>query len=91
MLPAPRRQLARAVSEFHTSTRLNAPFIPHSGERWPNQDAIASGFVESALNQMVSKRMVEQQQMQWTRRGAHLFVQMRATILNEDLDQTFRA
>ena len=33
---------------------------------------IASGFVESAINQIVSKRMVKRQQMGWCQRGAHL-------------------
>ena len=40
---------------------------------------------------MISKRMVKKQQMQWTERGAHLLLQMRAQVLNEDLDQTFQA
>ena len=40
---------------------------------------------------MVSKRMVNQQQMQWSKRGARLLVQMRATVLTEDWNQTFRA
>jgi hypothetical protein len=30
---------------------------------------IASGFVESAINQVVSKRMVKKQQMGWSQRG----------------------
>jgi hypothetical protein len=35
--------------------------------------------------------MVKQQQKQWTKRGAHLLVQMRAQVFNDDLDHTFRA
>ena len=89
-LPEPGKKLARAANEFHTYIRLNAPFIPNYGERWRTQEAIASGFVESAVNQMISKRMVKKQQMQWTKRGAHLLVQMRAQVLNNDLNHTFR-
>ena len=89
-LPDAWKKLARAADEFHTYIRLNAPLIPNYGERWRNQETIASGFVESAVNQMISKRMVKKQQMQWTKRGAHLLLQMRAKVLNEDLDQTFR-
>lgn len=55
----------------------NAPFIPNYGERWRNADIIASGFVESTVNEVVSKRMVKKQQMQWTKRGAHLLLQAR--------------
>jgi hypothetical protein len=90
VLPEPGNKLARAIDEFHTYLRLNAPFIPNYGERWRTQDTIASGFLDSALNQMLSTRMVKQQQMQWTKRGAHLLVQMRAQVLNEGLDHTFR-
>jgi hypothetical protein len=47
-------------------------------------------FVESTINQLVSKRMVKKQQMQWTSRGAHLLLQVRTQVLNEDWDKTFR-
>jgi hypothetical protein len=46
--------------------------------------------VESAINQVVSRRFVKKQQMQWTLRGAHLLLQTRTRVLNEDLDDLFR-
>jgi hypothetical protein len=46
--------------------------------------------VESAVNQVVSKRMVKHQQMQWSQRGAHLLLQIRTQVLNEKWEQTFR-
>jgi len=42
----------------------NQPLIPNYGERWRNEETIATGFVESAVNQIVSKRFVKKQQMQ---------------------------
>ena len=45
---------------------------------------------ESAVNEVVSKRMVKKQQMQWTKRGAHLLLQMRTKVLNDDLDRMFQ-
>lgn len=39
---------------------------------------------------MISKRMVKKQQMRWTERGAHLLLQVRTRVLNEDLRKTFR-
>ena len=39
---------------------------------------------------VVSKRFVKKQQMQWTLRGAHLLLQTRTRVLNEDLDDLFR-
>jgi len=45
--------------------------------------------VESTVNQVVSRRMVKQQQMRWTQRGAHLLLQVRTQVLNEDLREIF--
>jgi hypothetical protein len=42
------------------------------------------------VNQVVSKRMVKRQQMQWTERGAHLLLQTRTKVLNQELDEVFR-
>lgn len=88
--PGSWKKLAKAVEEFHTYIHANAGFIPNYGERWRNGDFIASGFVESTVNEVVSKRMVKKQQMQWTPRGAHLLLQARTKVLNEELDQTFQ-
>jgi hypothetical protein len=46
--------------------------------------------VESAINQIVDKRMEKRQSMRWTPRGAHLLLQARAYVLNSDLDRLIR-
>jgi hypothetical protein len=46
--------------------------LPHYGERYRHDETISTGFVESTVNQVVSKRFVKKQRMQWTPRGAHL-------------------
>ena len=46
-------------------------------------------FAESTVNQVISKRMVKKQQMRWTKRGAHLLLQVRTQTLNGDLRDTF--
>ena len=50
---------------------------------------ISSAFVESTVNQVVSKRMVKKQHMRWTPRGAHLLLQIRTRVLNDDLATDF--
>ena len=45
--------------------------------------------MESTVNQVISKRMVKKQQMRWTPRGAHLLLQVRTRVLNDDLADTF--
>ena len=84
------RKLLKAVEEFHTYIKNNAGFIPNYGERYRHGERISTGFVESTVNQVVSKRMVKKQQMQWTQRGAHLLLQIRTRVLNGEWEETFR-
>jgi len=41
------------------------------------------------VNYVVSKRFVKKQQMRWTQRVAHLLLQTRVQVLNDDLQKTF--
>ena len=83
------RKLLQAINEFHTYIDRNRAFIQNYGERYRNGERISTGFVESAVNQFMSKRMAKKQQMQWSRRGAHLLLQVRTQVLNEDLEESF--
>jgi hypothetical protein len=84
-----RRKLLKAVTEFDTYIRANASSIPNYGERYRVGEPISSSFVESAVNQVVSKRMVKKQQMRWSPQGAHLLLQVRTRVLNDDLADDF--
>jgi hypothetical protein len=64
---------------------------PNYGERYRNGEAISSAFVESTVNQVVSKRMVKQQLLRWTPVGARLQQQVRTRTLNGDLAAAFRS
>jgi hypothetical protein len=85
-----RRSLLKALRDFRVYITTNARLIPNYGERRRYGEAIATGFVESTVNQVVSKRFVKQQQMKWSPRGAHLLLQMRTRVLNGELRQTFQ-
>ena len=50
---------------------------------------ISTAFVESTVNYAISKRFVKKQQMRWTQRGAHLLLQTRVQVLNDDLRKIF--
>ena len=84
------RKLLKAVEEFHTYIENNQGFIPNDGERYRHSERISTGFVESTVNQVISKRFCKRQQMQWTPRGAHLLLQIRTRVLNGDWEATFR-
>ena len=90
--PAPIEQarLLKAAREFDGYLRANAGRIPDYGERYRAGEAISTAFTESAVNQVISKRMVKKQQMRWTPRGAHLLLQVRTRVLNDHLAGDFR-
>src|SRR5690348_7020554 len=78
------RKLLKAVRAFETYVANHRAFIPKYGERYRKGKVISTAFVESAVNQVVSKRFVKQQQMRWTEAGAHLLLQIRVEVLNGD-------
>ena len=83
------KKLGKTVGEFRGYIAANQPFIPNYGDRYRHGETISTAFVESTVNQVVSRRMVKQQQMRWTQRGAHLLLQVRTHVLNEDLREIF--
>ncbi|MGH9628496.1 MAG: ISKra4 family transposase [Bryobacteraceae bacterium] len=84
------KKVAGSVTEFETYICNNREFIPNFGERRRQGETISTAFVESTINQVVSRRFVKKQQMAWTLRGAHLLLQTRTKVLNDELDEVFR-
>jgi hypothetical protein len=87
---APAEKLAAGISELRTYIRNNRRSIPNYGERYRQGERISTAFVESTINQVVSRRFVKKQQMSWTQKGAHLLLQTRTKVLNNELDDVFR-
>ena len=75
--------LTRLVCDFHTSVEQNSAYIVDYAERHRHGERISMGFAKSAVNQVLAKRLVKRQQMQWTKKDAHPFVQTRTKVLNE--------
>ncbi|CAE6869026.1 ISKra4 family transposase ISAfe13 [Paraburkholderia nemoris] len=86
---ANKKKLEKAVREFHSYIEANQAFIPNYGDRYRHDETISTAFVESTVNYVVSKRFVKKQQMRWSQRGAHLLLQTRVQVLNDDLRKTF--
>jgi hypothetical protein len=59
----PAAKLARGIAEFRTYIRNNRGSIPNFGERYRQGETISTAFVESTINQVVSRRFVKKQQM----------------------------
>jgi hypothetical protein len=87
--PVNKKKLLKAVKELRSYIAANQAFIPNYGDRYRHGETISTAFVESTVNYVVSKRFVKNQQMRWTKRGAHLLLQTRSQVLNDDLRATF--
>jgi hypothetical protein len=61
------RKVLKTVREFGTYIGANRTFIPNYGDRYRHGETISTAFVESAINQVLSKRFVKRQQMQGPR------------------------
>lgn len=84
------KKLDKMMAEFQTYISRNEGMIPNYGELWRVGETISSSFVESTVNQVISKRFVKKQQMRWTPKGAHLLLQVRTQVLNKEFKQKFQ-
>ena len=82
-------KLAAKLEECLTYIDNNRSFIVNYGDRFRHGEPIASAFVESAVNQVVAKRFVKQQQMRWSDQNAHRLLQVRTAELNRQLRRLF--
>lgn len=83
------KKLSKLIEEFDTYIVNNSKLIPNYGIRYYYGDIISTAFVESTVNEVISKRMVKSQQMRWTKQGAHLLLQLRIKNLNHELRDHF--
>ena len=83
------RKFITAAREFGVYIASNMASLINYGERYRSGERISSAFVEATVNAVVSKRFAKKQQMQWTRRGAHLLLQTRTRTLDGTLRSTF--
>ncbi|QRM33254.1 hypothetical protein JO965_28720 (plasmid) [Microvirga sp. VF16] len=84
------------LRKFRTAMRESQAYIAsyeasliNYGERYRSGERISSAFVEATVNAVVSKRFAKKQQMQWSRRGAHLLLQTRIRTLDGSLRAAF--
>jgi hypothetical protein len=83
------RKFVTAAREFAVYIASNTTSLINYGERYRSGERISSAFAEATVNAVVSKRFAKKQQMQWTRRGAHLLLQTRTRTLDGTLRPTF--
>src|ERR1035437_9118975 len=79
--------LFTASTTTHDNNTHSAHAIRTSQNHNITKDVLA---LTDTIDQFVSRRFVKKQQMQWTLRGAHLLLQTRTKVLNDELEKTFQ-
>ena len=63
--------------------------VPYAARR-RRGEPISTAFVESAVNEIVAKRLNKAQQMRWNRATVQPFLDVRTAVLNGTLEDAFR-
>ena len=82
-------RLARADSLHRIWPRLIRIQV-HCAARRQRGKPLSTAFVESEVNEIVTKRMNKKQQMRWNRATVQPFLDVRTAVLNETLEDAFR-
>jgi hypothetical protein len=69
--------------------RNEAALVPYAARR-RRGEPISTAFVESAVNEIIAKRMNKKQQMRWNRATVQPFLDVRTAVLNDTLEDAFR-
>ena len=84
------KKLGNAPLDMIRYLESNADSMPDYGKRYRNGSRISTGFAESAVNEIIAKRMTKKQQMRWNRYTVQQFLNVRVHVLNETLEDAFR-
>jgi len=83
--------MQRVTGGSTSAELLHRHLLPScGGDRYRHGEPITSSFVESAVNQVVSKRFVKRQQVAWRPALAQGLLQVRTSVLNEQLRSCFK-
>ncbi|AGW90031.1 hypothetical protein N234_08310 [Ralstonia pickettii DTP0602] len=78
-------QLDYRARELVAYVDANGGATINYGARHRQDKPISTARAESAVNQVLNKRMCKRQQMRWSPNGVHLLAQVRCAVINGDL------
>lgn len=84
------RKFLATIGDCQFYITSNRASLINYGERYRSGERISSAFVEATVNSVISKRFAKKQQMQWSRTGAHLLLQIWTQALDGSLRSTFQ-
>ena len=83
------RFIRRLTTDLLAYLANNINSLPNYGQRYRAGQRISSAFVESAVNQLIDKRMSKSQQMRWDPQCAHQLLQVRVRVVDGQLRDDF--
>jgi hypothetical protein len=84
------KKLSKSLLDVIRYLESNSDSIPDYGERYRAGSRISTGFAESAVNEIIAKRMAKKQKMRWNRYTVQRFLDVRVHVLNGTLEDAFR-
>jgi hypothetical protein len=82
--------LQRHLRDLTDYLESNQAALVNYGARRRRGEPISKAFVESAVNEIISRRMIKKQQMRWNRWTVQPFLDVRTAVLNGTLEGAFR-
>ena len=82
--------LQRHLKDLIDYLEANQAMLVNYGARWRRGEPISTAFVESAVNEIIARRMIKTQQMRWNRWTVQPFLDVRIAVLNGTLEGAFR-
>ena len=82
-------RLVKATAGLATYIGNNVAAITDYAACWDHGEIISTAFAESTVDLVVSRRFAKKQQMQWSKKGAHLLLQTRTRTLDGTLHDLF--
>jgi hypothetical protein len=80
----------RRVVELLGYLERNRAALVHYAARRRRGEPISTAFVESAVDEIVAKRMAKKQQMRWNKATMQPLLDVRTVVLNDMLEDAFR-
>jgi hypothetical protein len=84
------KKLNKSLLDVIRYLESNSDSMPDYGKRYRAGTRISTGFAESAVNEIIAKRMAKKQQMRWNRYTVQRFLDVRVHVLNGTLEDAFR-
>ena len=84
------RALRGHIDDLLSYLEANQSALVNYGAHRRRGEPISTAFVESAVNEIIAKRMIKKQQMRWNRWTVQPFLDVRVAVLDGTLEKSFR-